>query len=580
VFDDNMPQIAVKSAAVLSNNSIEYKIGSCIMQKSNHEIIRSVSSAAVQSSSVIDASCVSHLSSIPLPSLASRSISDNAMSAANRSQYLAHCEPLTVRTIRITGYHYDADSGRSHSFARELSFSQKDFLVLAEREQLGIKITSGGSGASVFSLSGEQSQPVLRKIMPNHGRDSKMPQEKTQDAEAKAGAILLGFENSKIHGHNTVLGQILLEKKQIITDFVRETRPAILSRFILTERPQPLSEEGYSKVIRVGVGYDQSLVTDSEGKPAKPFSSVIENENQPLSEHQLDILVQTQLRLTEKLYIAQEQIYLSDPLSVEEGTDEFQKSYWSRLSSRVLEPLEEGQFEAVSLNLGQDNSQNNFQDSALNLQSLLRQPEIIINGQSYLNPLHLLLAHQDLQKVSRLGFLLHGDLQQSNAIYIKESESESESEARLICIDNRPPDIKDALFDLIKILWGPAFLPVLDDRMDLNCMGDAGWRYHPQADFLEGKKTFERFNDCFTLKLLQSEVMKPVLEKNGDWQSHVDYCTALQFMCDLGFIIPELKNAQANGDAARVTRLSKRIIANFIEAAQITAHWSRYTQRP
>lgn len=546
------------------------------MQTSHHEIIRSVSSPEVLPSSVIDASCVSHLSSISLPSLVSRSISDNAMSAANRSQYLARCEPLTVRTINMTGYHYDSDSGRSHSFVRELSFSQKDFLVLAEGEQLGIKITSGGSGASVFSLSDEQSQPILRKIMPNHGQDSKMLQEKTQDAEAKAGAILLGFENSKIHGHNAVLGQILLEKKQIIADFVRETRPVILSRFILTERPQSLSEEGYSKVIRVGVGYDQSLVTDSEGNPAKPFSSIIENDNQPLSEYQLDVLVQTQLHLTEKLHVAQEKIYLSEPLSVEEGVDEFQKNYWSRLSNRVLEPLKDGKFEEVNLDLSREGSQNNSPESTINLQSLLNQSEIVVNGQSYLNPLHLLIAHQDLQTVSRLGFLMHGDLQQSNAIYVKESESE----ARLICIDNRPPDIKDALFDLIKILWGPTFLPVLDDRMDLDGMRDASWRYHPQADFLEGKKNFERFNDCFTLKLLQSEAMKPVLEKNGDWQSHVDYCTALQFMCDLGFIIPELKNAQANGDAARVARLSKRIIADFIEAAQITAHWSRYTQRP
>jgi hypothetical protein len=527
-------------------------------------VTRSLSSPETLPSSAHNAS-VSQLSNTPPAALIARCTSDVTMNIASGRQRLADCGP--VKIINMTGYRYDLHSGRSHSFTRQLSFSQKDFLVLAEEEELGIKITTGGSGASVFSLSNEQDQPILRKIMPNHRQDPHMLQEKTQDAEAKAGAVLLGFERTPSMKHHALLEQVLLEKKQVIADFVRETRPVILSRFILTEQPQALSGAVSTKITRIGVGYDQSLVTDAEGNPAKPFSSIIENENQALSEYQLNSFVQTQLQLTEKLYIAQEKIYLSEPLSVEEGLHEFQKSYCHRLSSRVLEPLKEGKFEDVTLHLGKNGSE----EITLNLHSLLSQPEIIVNNQIYSNPLHLLIAHQELQLAARLGFLLHGDLQQSNAIYVKDSSEE----ARLVCIDNRPPDIKDALFDLIKILWGPAFLPVLDDHMRVDYVSDLGWRYYPRTDFAESKKNFERFNDCFTAQLLQSETMQCVLEKNPHWQSHVNYCMALQFICDLGFIIPELKNAKANEDEARVTRLSQRILADFIEAAQITADWSK-----
>ena len=81
-----------------------------------------------------------------------------------------------------------------------------------------------------------------------------------------------------------------------------------------------------------------------------------------------------------------------------------------------MAPLEEGKFKAITLTVGQEDSQHHSQSIGINLHDLLSQPEIVVNNLVYLNPLLLLSDHQCMQKVHRLGFLLHGDLQQSNAI--------------------------------------------------------------------------------------------------------------------------------------------------------------------
>ena len=61
--------------------------------------------------------------------------------------------------------------------------------------------------------------------------------------------------------------------------------------------------------------------------------------------------------------------------------------------------------------------------------------------------------------------------------------------------------------------------------------------------------------------------MRGVLADNPHWEQHGSYCKALQFLCDLGFVVPELVHAKEHNLEARVQRLGRRMVADFIEAA-------------
>ncbi len=494
---------------------------------------------------------------MPPSSVLARSMSDASHFApVDLSRCAGACSEPSL--VRMTGYHYDAN--RRVRFSEELSAHQSEkgqcFLRRKSSEYLQATIAGGGSGALVFSVRDEVS-PVsrLRKIMLNKDHDPEPVRERLQDAEAKAGAILLGYESASDFKDHPILKRILESKAEIIKEFAATTRPKVMSRFILTAPNPEVLKDGSSMCLRIGVGYDQELVVDSENNPATQFSEVIENKNQPLQPLALKQLVDTQLALTETLYNYQKEIYLTAPLSKEEGIAEFKKSYLHRLEKRVTEPLAANKFSGFNLPLSDEVS--------VNLETLLTQDTVEINGKRYKNPLTLLVAHAADQAAHKNGFVMHGDLQQSNAMYYVDQSNQG----KLVCIDNRPSDVKDYLFDLIKIMWGPSFIPVLDDHVDIRVTGEGGFFYGAKDDFKKSKLNLEAFNRAYFEAIKQSPIMRGVLADNPHWEQHGSYCKALQFLCDLGFVVPELVHAKEHNLEARVQRLGRRMVADFIEAA-------------
>ena len=217
----------------------------------------------------------------------------------------------------------------------------------------------------------------------------------------------------------------------------------------------------------------------------------------------------------------------------------------------------------------------NSLNNNIQVNNLLLTPKITINNQECINPLAYAQNMKDSFISQKEGFLLHGDLQQTNAILIEDDTGSS-----LRCIDNRGATIQDYLADLTKMLWGPTFVPIMEDMLQINC------DISPENLILETKAkpgmsyavdNLHLFGQHFSEAVHTSKACIDYLKDNPQANSQLLFTAGLQYLRDLGFVLPRLKAAMALDNPETALALSRRIMGDFAAAAiHMTEHKALY----
>lgn len=416
-------------------------------------------------------------------------------------------------------------------------------------------IAGGGSGASVALLRNTHDQLIVRKLLYGvHQKEAAL----AQNLESIGQAILTGKEPSA--NLKPKIKDIFRQKSDVIDSFVRETRPEVTKRFVVLEATTPSSKK------YTACGYDQTAFASDNQTTAPEFAKAIQNTNQPLVPARLQKLMQAQLNLVHIFQKAQQAIYL-EPVTSKAGKEIFYNTYLAKFEKRLGTGFDAKQltpqcFQPLLVKADMNNTQ-------LQLNALLLAPKITVNGQTCVNPLAYAHAVKDSFTSHKEGILLHGDLQPTNAILLDTATPS------LRCIDNRGTDIEDYLADLSKILWGPKFVPIMEDMLDVNCFMNNEMQIETTAKpgLEHSVANMHLFGNSFYEEIQNNEADRAYLQDNTEATSQLLFTAGVQYLRDLGFVLPRLQAATESGDTEAALKFSRRVIADFAAAAiDMTQH--------
>lgn len=490
---------------------------------------------------------------------------------------------------------YDTARGVGEVNTRSVQFGQQDAcdlrtevhalktVLLKPGESFVRFIHEGGSGAKPYVVRLPNGHEVLRKLMLKGSY-------KKQDEEAQGEEVIRGFgqggvslhgaeDNNAIAHKDPRIAAVLNdpEKVALLQKFIRNTRPDYFGRYVATVL-EPDKERVFASF------FDQEFVKGCE------FAQAISNNNRPLSEAQVDVLAQAQLDILDTFYDYQAKIFqalVNDDTAREQASD----YYLSRLNSRVLDPLAQGEFDELWLNLPLSDGQASAPHQRFNLGELFRSERVQVNGQVYKNPLSELPRLIAESPSPLLGWSMHGDPQQTNFLLktpmvVSPSESDDRVEkARLLCIDNRPAQITPYTADLEKAVWGAGWVPVFQGDVKPSLSADSGdalgasFNMTAREGAQNGVKNFAKFENKLQQGLKQAPWYQKLEASDSTLQKRVVLASVTQCLCDIGIAVKRLEQARQAIVAAEpdldlpgtqhlIQMLTERIVGDFLLACQ------------
>lgn len=531
---------------------------------------------------------------------------------------------------------YDAARGMGRITTREVQFGRQDAcdlrtethalktVILKPDESFVRFIHEGGSGAKPYVVRLPNGHEVLRKLMLQGSF-------KKQDEEAKGEEVIRGFgqgsasfydpldldasrhtdpldlsmHSVKSNGQGSVFGaeagegalfnasddprinDVLSDpdKVDLLQEFIRDTRPSYFSRYVATLR-EPGKERIYASF------FDQEFVKGCE------FAKAIRNDNHPLSAQQVEQLTQAQLDILEVFYDYQALIY-QEPVLTDEQRQQSSDYYLNRLQSRILKPLEVGDFNDLWLSLPLVDERSSGAHERFTLHDLFSQASVQINGTTFENPLFK-LGQQLLESPSPyLGWSMHGDPQQTNfllqspmPVVSAQDDSDHVSQAaarkaRLLCIDNRPAQITPYTADLEKAVWGSGWVPVFQGDVK-PCLSAAegkalAFTLAPRPDAQHAVVNFQKFEQKLQVGLARAPWFQRLSANDPTLQKRLALASVTQCLCDIGIAVKRLEQARRAivaaapdldlpGTQQLIQMLTERIVGDFLLACQNYAH--------